>query len=164
MRISLPDNEKCQEPGEPWRNPCGCIAALHHNSLSPIFPPCSVPGHGLFLLPIVCSRTAGPCILLQSAPSTGNYSVHKLVIQFFNRSMLPSTSHQSAPIWLGVCRFWLTRWHLLYQIIQELLTPARDPFPLRCCCSCSGWYRGYFSGHKREGATGRVFPQGSHVL
>lgn len=60
--------------------------------LSPIFSPCSGLGHGLFLLPIVYSRTAGPCILQQSAPSTGNHSVHKLVIQFFNGSVLSSMS------------------------------------------------------------------------
>lgn len=75
------------------------------HSLSPIFSPCSGDSHGLFLLPVVCSRIAGPCILLQSAPSTGNYLVHKLVMQFFNGSVLPSMSHQSAAIWLWVCRF-----------------------------------------------------------
>lgn len=62
MLISLPDNEKCQEPGEPWRSPCGCIAALHHAAQSEPHLPCN--GDGLFLLPVVCSRIAGPCILL----------------------------------------------------------------------------------------------------
>lgn len=100
MLISLSDNEKCQEPGKPWGSPCGCTAALHQNHrLSPIFSPCSGLGHGLFLLPIVYFRTAGPCILQQSAPSTGNHSVHKLVIQFFN--CCPACQTKVLPFGLG---------------------------------------------------------------